>query len=511
MPRNETLKGGALVLAAIAACYSANAQNYAPPVGTTPATPSAGLVNDYLRKQSDAFKPWDFGGQFRVRYELKNNFATPGNPPAIVGGDPGALDFRDKGGNPHNDYILLREKVHVGYAQPWFGAYVEGRDSSSHGDDRDPNPEADEFDLYQGFITIGNPKEFPLSLKVGRQELIYGDERLIGPSDWLNIPRTFDAVKLRYEGTQGWIDAFTSRPVLADDHSFNMANEYETFSGIYASTKTLIPKQESQAYFLARNVEEKSPFAHVKDVPQAGGASPRDIYTVGLRVKSLPNQFGGFDYGAELAGQFGRYQDAGTSLTVQRTKKSLSHEAFAAYVGMGYTWTNVSFTPRVGFEYNFASGDSDPTDKDHETFDNLYPTNHKRYGIADFVSLQNIHNVKFMSSVAPCKNFTVSLEYNLYWLAETADSFYTVTGARRGSATPPAAPTGKGYGINKSYDSFVGSELDLVATYKIKPWAIAQVGYAHFFTGKYVDQSLSAPGFGSKDADYVYLQTTFNF
>jgi hypothetical protein len=116
-----------------------------------------------------------------------------------------------------------------------------------------------------------------------------------------------------------------------------------------------------------------------------------------------------------------------------------------------------------------------------------------------------------MSSVAPCKNFTVSLEYNLYWLADTADSFYTVTGARRGSATPPAAPTGKGYGINKSYDSFVGSELDLVATYKIKPWAIAQVGYAHFFTGKYIDQSLSAPGFGSKDADYVYLQTTFNF
>lgn len=506
MPKHETLKGGALVLAAIATCYSANAQTNAP--AAPPPGPSAGLVNDYLRQQSDVFNPWDFGGQFRARYELKNNFATPITP--AIPGAPVALDFRDKGGNPHNDYVLLREKVHVGYAQPWFGAYVEGRDSSSHGDERDPNPEADEFDLYQGFITIGNPKEFPLSLKVGRQELIYGDERLIGSLDWVNIPRTFDAVKLRYEGKLGWIDAFTSRPVLADDHSFNMANEYETFSGIYASTKTLIPKQESQAYFLARNVEEKSPFAHVKDVPQAGGASPRDIYTVGLRVKSLPGQFGGFDYGAELMGQFGRYQDAGTSLAVQRTKKSLSHEAYAAYVGMGYTWTNVSFTPRLGFEYNFASGDSDPTDDEHGTFDNLYPTNHKFYGLADFVSLQNIHDVRFMSSVAPCKNLTVSLDYHLFWLADTADSFYTVTGARRGTAAP-ATGAGNGYGINKNYDSFLGSELDLVATYKIRPWAIAQIGYAHFFTGKYIDQSLSAPGFGSKDADYVYLQTTFNF
>ena len=500
MPKNETLKGGALVLAAIAACYSANAQTYAP---APAATPSAGLANDWLRQQSDTFKPWDFGGQVRAREELKNNFAAPGQA--------GAIDFRDKGGNPHNDYLLLREKVHVGYSQPWFGVYVEGRDSSESGDDRNPNPEADAFDLHQGYITIGNPKEFPLSLKVGRQELVYGDERLIGNADWGNIPRTFDAVKLRYEGKHGWIDAFTSRPILADDHSFNLNNEYETFSGIYASTKTLIPKQESQAYFLARNVEEKSPFAHEKDVPQAGGASPRDIYTVGMRIKSLPNQFSGWDYGAELMGQFGRYEDAAKTLAAQRAKKSLSHEAYAAYVGLGYTWTNCSFTPRVGFEYNFASGDSDPTDKDHGTFDNLYPTNHKFYGLADFVSLQNIHNVRFMSSVAPFKNFTLSLDYHLFWLADTADSFYTVGGARRGSATPPAAPAGKGYGINESYDNFLGSELDLVATYKIKPWAIAQIGYAHFFTGKYIDQSLSSPAFGSKDAEYVYLQTTFNF
>ena len=83
-----------------------------------------------------------------------------------------------------------------------------------------------------------------------------------------------------------------------------------------------------------------------------------------------------------------------------------------------------------------------------------------------------------------------------------------MTGARRAGG---AAGSGKGYGLNPSYDSFLGSELDLVATYKIKPWAVAQAGYAHFFTGGYIDQSLSGPAFGSKDADYVYLQTTFNF
>ena len=496
------LTSSTIVLAATTALFSSHAVDatYAPPPPAAPAGPSAGLANDYLRKQSTTFQNWDFGGQVRARYEMKDNFATPGQP--------GAIDFRDNGGNPHNDYLLMREKIHVGYSDSWFGVYAEGRDSSSSGDDRNPNPEADQFDLQQGYITIGNAKEFPLTLKAGRQELVYGDERLIGNADWLNIPRTFDAVKLRYEGKLGWVDGFVSRPVLADNHSFNLPNEYETFSGIYASSKTLIPKQESQLYFLARNADVHSPFAHQKDTPQAGGASARDIYTPGIRIKSLPNQLAGWDYGAEFFGQFGHYTPGGATIAAAKAKKSQSQEAFGAYLGAGYTWTNLSYTPRVGVEYNYASGDSDPTDDKHETVDNLYPTNHKFYGLMDFVSLQNIHNVRFMTSIAPAKNFTLSCDFHLFWLADTADSFYTVTGAPRTGAAPGS---GKGYGLNPSYNSFVGSEIDLVATYKIKPWAITQVGFGHFFTGQYIDQSLSAPGYGSADANYVYLQGTVNF
>ena len=54
--------------------------------------------------------------------------------------------------------------------------------------------------IRQGYIEIGNAKEFPLTLKVGRQILSYGDERLIGAFDWNNIGRTFDAAKLRWRG-----------------------------------------------------------------------------------------------------------------------------------------------------------------------------------------------------------------------------------------------------------------------------------------------------------------------
>ena len=97
-------------------------------------------------------------------------------------------------------------------------------------------------------------------------------------------------------------------------------------------------------------------------------ATARDIYTVGLRFKSLPNQFAAWDYGAEIMGQSGRFKEGGATLAAAKSTKSLEHEAFAAFVGGGDTWTNVCFTPRLGVEYNDASGDSDPNDDQPENF-----------------------------------------------------------------------------------------------------------------------------------------------
>ena len=73
------------------------------------------------------------------------------------------------------------------------------------------------------------------------------------------------------------------------------------------------------------------------------------------------------------------------------------------------------------------------------------------------------------------------------------------------------ATPGTGYGINPGYDSYVGSEMDLIATYAFSPQITFEAGYGHFFRGSYVKESLSAPTHGSADADFVYLQTSFNF
>jgi hypothetical protein len=444
---------------------------------------SAGRLNDYLREQYSGFERWDLGGEVRVRFESKSGFAVPGR-------GAGAVDFSRT--TPDNTYWLLREKLHLGW-QPcdWFAVFAEGRDSSSLSDARRPEPEEDSIDLHQGWVRLGNPAAFPLSLKVGRQELVYGDERLIGAFDWNNIGRVFDAAKLRFENQTLWVDAFTGRVVLADDNNFNVANDYDWFSGLYASTRSLAPKLETQLYLLARNTSVQSPAATTGS-PQAGGPSARDIYTAGVRLKSLPGQFGPWDFEAEAAGQLGDFGVAGTG--------RLDHRAFAAHAGGGYTWQKAWASPRLGLEYDFASGDSDPTDGDHTTFENLFPTNHKFYGYMDFVSWQNVHHGRLALSAKPHARLTLAVDYHLFWLAETADFFYQVNGAPR---------TVGGYGLRPANDSFVGSEVDVVATYAVPKFGALQAGYGHFFRGDYLKQTLAATG--SQDADWVYVQAVFRF
>ena len=454
------------------------------PAPSPPPAKSAGLINDWLRQQSPSFTNWDIGGQIRARFEDREHYG--------ILGTPGSVDFLAGPANTYNSFLMLREKVHAGYRPfDWLSLYGEARDSTTHNDSRNPNVEADIFDLHQGFVVLGGSKDIPVSAKVGRQELIYGDERLVGASDWSNLGRVFDAAKLRYQEKRFWVDAFSGRVVLPDNGEFNEPNNHDWFSGAYASTG-LVPNQATDLYFLARNVSAGST-AEVTSSSPSGGATPRDIYTLGLRVKSTPGKLKGWDYGAELAGQLGNFSDSANG-------PRLDHRAYAASASGGYTFAKAFGTPRLGLEYNFASGDTHPADGDHETFENLFPTNHKFYGFMDFFSWQNLHDARVTSSIKPLKRLTLTLDYHALWLADTSDYFYQVNGAARRTG---------GYGINPDAGNYVGSEIDVVATYAVTSWASAQLGYGHFFIGDYVKDTLTADR--AEDADFLYAQVVVNF
>ena len=179
----------------------------------------------------------------------------------------------------------------------WLKIYAQGQDSREINSDRPDFPGLlgaegdDSFDLRQGYVAIGNPKQFPLTLKVGRQILSYGDERVLGAFDWNNIGRTFDAVKLCWE-QKGWsLDAFAASVVVPERGSYNQSDLFngnetkreQVFSGLYFST-TAIPVQATDVYVL--HLHENT---NARYLPTAKGNT--DFVTIGLRGKSKPGAF----------------------------------------------------------------------------------------------------------------------------------------------------------------------------------------------------------------------------
>lgn len=503
-------------LAACCSCLAAllpeAAAQYAPP--PSPA-PFAGFLNEHLRAKDTAWKSWDLSGSVRLRYELReNHLAAPPNSDFATA--EVARSVNPGGISNDNSYLASKVLARVGYTDKWWGALVEGRSSAVTGDSRGsaPNiasgssPESDgPVELHQAFVTLGNLKEFPLSLKAGRQELNYGDQRVIGGFAWNNIGRVFDAAKVRWQN--GWfgVDAFTGRIVVPDDNNFNVANDYEWFSGLYFDTKKL-PGHSTEVYALARNVGTGAASFNAPNVtPAPFNTSARDIYTLGVRLRSATNWTGNFDYTVELAGQLGNWKRPATGV---RANERDDHEAFAAAVNVGYTLPDVAGRPRFALEYAFGSGDSDPNDGTHGTFDNLYPTNHKFYGYMDLVPWQNVHDIRAIFTMKPVPRLSTALEAHALWLADTEDRFYNVAGIARQAPGAAGAPgSGRGYGLNPGYDSFLGYELDVVAGYALTKFATIEAGYAHFFRGNYVRQTFSEVG--SQDADWFYAQLLVRF
>lgn len=406
----------------------------------------------------------------RLRTEYRNNNFT----------------FDNSIGADEDWFLLHRARLGVG-AKPcdWFKIYGELQDAREIGSTRivggtNPNLEEGTLDWRQGWIALGDPREFPLGLSIGRQLLAYGDERLIGAFDWNNVGRRFDSLTLRFQTADypGWIDFFAANVVVNDDNHFDdQADWADDFFGLYGHTEKL-NKHILEAYALYRDKE---------DAVNAG--AKRQVYTLGARFTTKP-AMKPWDYWVEFAGQFGHVQTPGGQFG-ETSAAWADHLAFAGTIGLGYTFTNCTWNPRLAIEYNYASGDEDPTDGDSGTFDNLYPTNHKFYGFIDLFAWKNIHNPHLVLAVKPLETVTVQLDGHLFWLAENQDAWYRASGA----------PVRRDASGNSS--SFVGSEIDLTVVWKAHKHVSVLAGYSHFFTGDFVKDTGK-----HSDADFFYTQVT---
>lgn len=309
-------------------------------------------------------------------------------------------------------------------------------------------------DTHEAYLNVTDIFGTPVSLRVGRQELAYGDERLIGAFNWGNNGRAFDGAKLMFSNDAVNVDLFTATTLEAGE-----AGDDTYFNGVYATLKQLIPNNSLDLYVLNLNGQSSNATSH---------------YTLGARLKGAA---AGVDYTGEFAYQTGDLDhDANPATATQDLK------AYALAVKAGYTLP----TPmkiRVGVEYDLATG-ADADTAENESFQNLFPTNHDKFGIADVTGANQWSNIQAWSVNASADVSEKLRLYAAYWSFKQDE----------------AAAVGSFSGL----DDDLGSEIDLIATYKYNNNLTLEAGAARFFPG-------DAAGANPDDRDWAYLQITANF
>lgn len=435
--------------------YAQEATEHSSSPSTEPHNHTRSLSHQETKQLNQATEEWlSVGGEIRLRWEGRRH-----------------AGFRS--GND-DGYLLTRFRFHLDvHPGEWFRVYVEGQDAQALGLAGGPDPPVfqDTFDLRQAYIDLFHRQKRGLGLRLGRQELIFGEERLIGAFNWGNTARTFDAVRVYYDTKAIRLDAFAAAVVRIQDERFNRTAKGDNLYGVYAAFPRWIPRGRWEVYTLWR--------AQSQTVNERGERGDADRVTFGTRlVGKLPHNF---DYGVELAGQAG-------DVAGDRAR------AWAAHLQLGYTLARVRLKPRFLAEYNFASGDDDPNDGKVGTFDQLFPTNHNKYGIADLVGWRNIHNLRLGLSLKPVDRVGLNVDVHSFWLASRRDALYNAPGR-------PVARI-----LDGAVSRHVGEEIDLYGSIKLTPYFSLGAGAAHVFAGRFLKQA--TPG---ENTSFAYAMASYHF
>ena len=273
----------------------------------------------------------------------------------------------------------------------------------------------DEFDLQNGFADIRIPlgERADVTLRGGRQELLFGAQRLVGVSDFTNVRRTFDGGQGIIRIGDWTISPFWAELVVVDKYKFNESTPDNKLFGIYST---------GPLHFLPVNLDLYWLSADNAGVTINGTSGRERRQTLGSRTWGKIGQTD-LDFEVEGAGQFGTVGPRDIAAGMLTTN-------------LGYTLTAPGLSPRVYVEFDYASGDGRPGGS-VGTFNQLYPTAHSYLGYIDYVGRQNIISPSAGVTLSPVRDLTLSLQQYFFWRASDRDPLYNKSGAvfRPGTGT----------------------------------------------------------------------------
>jgi len=395
---------------------------------------------------------WKLGGSYRIRYHNENNMRRSG----LTGVD--------------DEFVLHQTRL-------WCDAQLNDRlqmrvgfiDAASFGEDIAPRGnEVNRSDLYQLYADVLLQEgEEQLTVRLGRQEMRYGSDRLIMAPIWANRRRTHDGVRFMWKTPDWDVDAFWVRPVYRDAAhftTFDSANQNQQLYGVFSTYKSL-ETSKVDLYWLAFDF-----------VNGAGGAR---FDTFGSRY------FGSVDswlYEFEGGVQAGTNQD------------DTSHSAGFFTGGLGRKFQDTAWKPEAWVFYDWASGSSTTGNGFHTYVQRA----HYYLGFMDLFGRRNLEDINVRIVAKPTEKLTLILWYHYFMLATGQDVPYNLN-------MRPAS----GLAAGSAGSQELGHELDLVLTCELNKQTQLRVGYSYFWAGRFYDTTPGVPT--NSDADFFYSHFSYKF
>ncbi len=424
--------------------------------------------------QSNKNKSLVFGINIRFRYEYQSNFNQKcyGDNPPIGEANDGFLLGRFRVGfdywySPKFHLSLWMQDSRVWDSEMSDKAFYKSNFNREH------NPNKDYFELWNSYIEIISPFDLPVSLKIGRQRIYYGDKRIFGPGEWGNTGRwIWDAVKISFKFNKRFFDVYYGRTEIHDPDSFSLNHRhgYESF-GFYSH----FPIFSDLIVFEPFSMTKRD--SHKRYKSETGKFGDLDSYYLGFRsyIKNLKGIKCDFTY------------------IIQRGDYSKDDiDAYGYHFLIGYKFYFFPWKPEISVEYSYASGDSDPNDGKHKTFDSAFGARDKMYGRINLFQWMNLKDKQINLKWYPAFWISFITEFHKFYLAEKKDAWYL-------NAKLYRDPKGN------SGDE-VGKELDIIA--KINLWKNnkIQIGYGHFWPDEFAKKLAS-----KKQADWVFFLISYKF
>lgn len=356
----------------------------------------------------------------------------------------------------NDSYLLNRLRVSM-ILQPasWFKVVAQVQDARSFFENPPPGPPNNAWwDLKLAYAQLGDPEKQPISVTVGRQLIDY-NSTIIANSEWRNQARSYDAVVTNLHVDQFRVAIFAASVVNPQLNGISHHQEGNCIYGAYGWITHVLPKSSIEPFVLWR----VAPSVAVENSKAPTGHLDEKAYGLRIRGTGLAN----VDYRYELVVERG-------------TAGPNNIQAWATTTGIGYTARSFGWNPRFFAAYDYASGDKNPTDGTHGTFDTMYPTAHDRFGITDQFGWQNITAWRTGASIIPHRRWSITAQYVDLWLASATDAVYNSSGGA--ILCDPTGRSGK----------HLGEEVDTYAWYEINREVHVGGGVGHFLPGEFIDK-----------------------